>query len=83
VITHRIQGGYRGPQMQRVISPFKVTVQRRACWPDIPVSTSVTLKITPKNTIPSGLLNYTRPRPQSVTESLRTTGSGCTTTHCR
>ena len=45
VITHRIQGGYRGPQMQRVISPFKVTVQQRACWPYIPVSTSVTPKI--------------------------------------
>ena len=56
VSHHRIQGGHRDPQMQRVIYPFKVTVQRRDCWPDTPVSTSVALNNNPKSNIPSGLL---------------------------
>ena len=79
-------GGYRDPKMQWVISPFKVTVQRRACWPDIPVSTSVTLDFIPPKNIPSGLLNHTRPRPpQSITKLLRTSGASSdrTTTSTR
>ena len=61
--------------MQRVISPFKVTVQRRACWPDVPVSTSATLNFITKKK-QSGLLNHTRPRtPQSITKLLRTSGA--------